>query len=45
MRHLPALILAVGMASSFACRSDRPDRSSPEMRETETVTMMVSGMT
>jgi hypothetical protein len=45
MRHLPALILAVGIASSFGCRSDRPDRSSPEMRDNETVTMMVTGMT
>ena len=45
MRSLLALVLVIGTASSFACRSDRYEESSPEMRNSETVTLAVSGMT
>jgi hypothetical protein len=44
MRSLLALALAIGMASGFACKSDRSESSTPEMRA-ETVTLAVSGMT
>ena len=45
MRLLPAMVLAIGMASSLACKSDNDRSSTPELRNAETVTLKVSGMT